>query len=65
MRWRAVRAAGGRAGRGLLRARGGPRGAGGPGEGWESSVPPRQSPALSLSRAGPAVRGSCSAEKRL
>lgn len=65
MRWRAGRAAGGRAGRGWLRVRGGPRGAWGPGEGWESSVPPRQSPALSLSRARPAARGSSSAGKRL
>lgn len=46
-------------------ARGGPRGAWGPEEGWESSVPPRQSPALSLSRARPVVRGLCSAGKRL
>lgn len=47
------------------RAGGGPRGVWGPGEGWESSVPPRQSPALSLSRALAAVRGPCSAGKRL
>lgn len=58
LRMRARRAAGGGV-RGAwvaarARARGGPRGAWGAGRDPESSGPPRQSPALSLSRARPA-----------